>query len=456
MAAGEDLRAAVESVVSSAPDLDVDQCLGTSVDGLMACSRSLTERLDAYRAQESELQRELTLGRGSPVSIAIALQSVRKLLEQLLNESIVDALAGGNWLPGYAFPQDVVRLVVRDAKVSGRMRLERDVEYGISEYSPGAEVVADGKLLRSGGVDLQNREMEIQYYRSCARCHQVQVTLREEELPRRCTYCEAPATGSGARPSPFIVPRGFTTLVEEPATDVRVHRVLPPRASEVFLLSGAPKEAFATHPLAPGFELGHAPNGELFRANPGRDLKGFKLCRACGRAVSKAGPHRKPWGTQCAGGHLLQLHLACRFATDTLQIRFKAVQPAPPGVDDQDFWLSWQMAFLVAAAEVLEIPQRDLGGTYRSEREGATNGELVVFDRVPGGAGYVAAIDRGLPAILRAALMRARECRNPSCDSRGSCYSCLRSYENQFLWSHLQRHRVADWLSQVPVASSHD
>jgi hypothetical protein len=45
---------------------------------------------------------------------------------------------------------------------------------------------------------------------------------------------------------------------------------------------------------------------------------------------------------------------------------------------------------------------------------------------VPGGAGYVERIRHELLDILRAAHNRTRNCRNQTCDSRGSCYACLR------------------------------
>ena len=59
-------------------------------------------------------------------------------------------------------------------------------------------------------------------------------------------------------------------------------------------------------------------------------------------------------------------------------------------------------------------------------------GELVVYDRVPGGAGYVSRIGKELPGILEATLRRVLNCTNPQCDPQGSCYTCLRSYGNQF------------------------
>jgi ATP-dependent helicase YprA (DUF1998 family) len=143
------------------------------------------------------------------------------------------------------------------------------------------------------------------------------------------------------------------------------------------------------------------------------------------------------------------LHLACRFSTDTLQVRFDGVDPPPPLVTDRDFWLSLQTAFLVAAADVLEIPARDLGGTFRSQTEGTLQGELIVFDRVPGGAGYVARLHDELPRVLGGALERVTNCPNTACDPLGSCYSCLRSFGNQFEWNHLRRNVVREWLSAV-------
>ena len=146
---------------------------------------------------------------------------------------------------------------------------------------------------------------------------------------------------------------------------------------------------------------------------------------------------------------MTMLHLACRFETDTLQLRFDGIAPPAPPVDDREFWLSFQNAFVVAAADVLDIPSRDLGSTFRSQSEGSLRGELVIYDRVPGGAGYVAGIVRDLQEVLTAALSRVANCTNPDCDPLGSCYSCLRSYENQFQWQFLRRNRVREWLVNI-------
>lgn len=139
--------------------------------------------------------------------------------------------------------------------------------------------------------------------------------------------------------------------------------------------------------------------------------------------------------------------LVCEFETDTLQIRFDKVQPAPPAVSERTFWFSLQNAFVTAATDVLNIPRRDLEGTYRSQGEGSAVGELVVYDRVPGGAGYVARIHEELPVILRKTWERVENCPNPTCVKAGSCYACLKSFGNQFNWDLLQREKIAEWLT---------
>ena len=58
-------------------------------------------------------------------------------------------------------------------------------------------------------------------------------------------------------------------------------------------------------------------------------------------------------------------------------------------------------------------------------------------------------INDQLSEVLKETLNRTQTCKNPQCDPQGSCYSCLRSYQNQFKWENLKRNLVSDWLSQV-------
>jgi hypothetical protein len=280
--------------------------------------------------------------------------------------------------------------------------------------------------------------MRLRWYRACTNCNQVQDADDWKELGVACRYCGS----KKHRPEMFIEPRGFLTFHKDAAPPVRFSRLRPPASSQVFLIEGAVADAFQPHPDVSRTTVGYCRTGRLFRANSGRERKHFSLCRFCGRALEKGGEHETPWGSRCKGG-TVRVDLVCQFTTETLQIRFQTA----PEVTRRPFWTSFTSAFVAAAADVLSIPRSDLDATYRSQAEGSLKGELVIYDRVPGGAGYVFQIRDGLRMVLQKTLDRVTVCANRNCDLRSSCYTCLRTYRNQFEWENLSRQVVVDWLS---------
>ena len=220
----------------------------------------------------------------------------------------------------------------------------------------------------------------------------------------------------------------------------------------MFLIDGVAAGAFQHHDALRGVSFGYRKDGKLFRANPGYRFQQFLLCKLCGSHLALKSKikeaHPTPWGTKC-GGTAFRAHLAHEFETDTLQIRFDSSLLNAPEVSKQEFWMSLQTAFVSAAADVLSIPRSDLDGTYQSQSEKSIQGEIIVYDRVPGGAGYVYQIIHNLRGILECALERTKHCKNELCDAEGSCYTCLRSYANQFYWDKLRRRDVFEWLEQT-------
>jgi hypothetical protein len=314
------------------------------------------------------------------------------------------------------------------------LRLERDAEYGIAEYAPGSEVIADGYLIRSRGIDKQGQELHVEGYRACSICNNVEFSGDVKALAGACRTCGALPHNAASRARQYVIPPGFTTDINERAEEVRFGRLRSAAPSKIFLIAGATEQSFLAHPDLPGVTTGYREDGELFRACSAKKGAPFKICIVCGRAAEtgQKAKHQKPWGIDCSSERFSHVDLAYRFRTDTLQIRFDLVQP--PGIKDTAFWLSFQTAFVGAAADVLSIPARDLDGTYRTQASPASNVELVIFDRIPGGAGYVHRVRQDLLPILAATRKRVEECRNPRCDRKGSCYCCLRTYYNQFQW----------------------
>lgn len=435
------LRAVAEVLPEESP-LSPEECLKASADGMHLVYREKVKGpLDSFDEQLKELlERQAGADTSELRRIIGAKDSLERLINQLKGERIIDFLSSAHWLPSYAFPQDTIRLLVRQKDWSQKMRLERDREVGISEYAPGSEIIADGRLFRSRGVTRPRQGFDIRQYSYCRQCRRLVTKLESEQMERVCE-CGLPS-----QPRKYIMPEGFQTFHSDEVPEPNLYRVRPPSNTELFLVSGARPEDFRDHRAVAGVTFGYRKDGRLFRANPGRRFQQFRICKGCGASFDKTppSPHQSPWGMQCRGT-VFRTHLAHEFETDTLQLRFGS-SLGTPDVSDRDFWLSFQTAFVSAAAEVLAIPRADLDATYQSQSSTSLEGELVVYDRVPGGAGYVRRIEEGLPRILERTLARTRDCDNPLCDPDGSCYTCLRSYGNQFYWDRLSRRKVFEWL----------
>ena len=370
--------------------------------------------------------------------------SLKRLIDQFKENRLIDFLSSCSWLPGYAFPQDVVKLLVRNVEFTKRMRLERAREIGISEYAPGAQIVADGNLFTSAGIWFNSREPEIKQYTSCQQCRKISTKHETERLSKNCEACNAKLE---RLPRPYIKPDGFQTSVNDFPDHPGLSRKTSARTSEVFLLDGANPENFHEHKIK-GVFFAEKAGGRLFLANKGFDNQGYYVCRTCGRGYAKKNPpnHESPWGTNCRG-RFDRLDLAHEFSTDILQLRFHDCNPKAPRIADRTFWLSLVSSFLNGACDALDIDFSDLGGTYHGWTDESTIGELVIYDKIPGGAGHIRRIIEHLEMVLEASLARVRDCKCP--DPEASCYACLRNYNNQYYWESLKKKPVIDWLSEL-------
>ena len=400
--------------------------------------KGLRAHLRAYELQLNELREEADKAwkdgdRKQATALAAASERVERLAAEVCDRSLIDFLAGKHWLPNYAFPQDVVQLTVRAGDFRSKMRLERSRDQGISEYAPGAEVIVDGLSLTSVGIDLERREPRLETVRFLPG-HRIAIALAQE----------GQAT-AGPQAFYFIQPLGFTTSASERPVPPNLFRRRPPPSTEVFLAEGADEGAFVQCVGLLGVRSALGPESRLFRANLGKEKRGFHLCLRCGaqRTVGGRGPHESPWGGRCTG-MFRPLALAHSFSTSVLQVQF--VSGGAPEVTDQAFWHTLAAAVANAACDLLEISRNDLVCGFRASSESGKEGELYLYDQIPGGAGYAERIQERLSEVLARGKHQLEQCENPQCDPNGSCYGCLRNYSNQFNWDHLQRSVPLAWL----------
>ncbi|WP_224984208.1 DEAD/DEAH box helicase [Geomonas agri] len=451
------LETDLSSIIPGDSTLRPGVALETSVDSLATGDKSVwvyhvSGELKQFAEKIEELTKESIrlMGNGDIETgrkLATKASIMQRLQSQFLKQRLIDFLSSCSWLPGYAFPQDIVKLKVLDSDYAKKMRLERDREVGISEYAPGAEIIADGKLFTSAGVEFKGQP-DLRWWINCRECRRIETGRVTDDPPDACSNCGTSFLGASA-PRDYIRPDGFTTSMEDPPAMPRLSRLRPPRTSEVFLLEGADYDSFAESKVG-GITYGIKKGGKLFRANSGNKFKSFLICPTCGKFFTSpptAPGHDKPWGPRC-NGRPRPLDLAHEIVTDVLQLRFQGCCPQPPNlVEGGAFWRSLFAAFINGATDCLGIAQGDIDGTYHGWSEESYIGEIVVYDRIPGGAGHIDRIVQNIDDVLRSAYRRVKDC---SCiDWDASCYACLRSYSNQFYWDDLQRRPVIEWLSQV-------
>lgn len=387
----------------------------------------------------------------------------------------------------------------------GKHRLQRDRRLALGEYAPGQEVVVDDRVHTSVGVlrpdDLPNR-----FYWVCQSCNFFMAASTDTELLNRlgiadgdpkCPICQAKPSASEQKPRLYKIPKAFTTDWSEQPKVTPYSKPMRQPTSQVFL---AQEGDNAEPQSSEFFELIVSQGGQFFLSNQGpleegRGFKnrGFAICKRCGRDLSEEVrrnqrnrtrqsktstqnsrqiSHTHPITGSICEGWYEHTHLGHEFRSDFLKIRFTAAAN-PPNLfgsvihldggreihsdTDSDveqtntpssgaaFWRSLTYALLAAAAQIIDVPRSELDGLFRPlEESNAETAEIIIYDNVPGGAGYSKRIANHFSEILQRAYQLVESC---SCGS--SCYDCLRTYTNQIFHHELDRHLVSTFLRPI-------
>jgi superfamily II DNA or RNA helicase len=376
------------------------------------------------------------------------------------------------FLPTYSFPINSVQLEVLSGDRPNQFRrpweedilLVRDARLGISEYAPGAQVIAAGRVWESYGIGQYPKHfMPTRFYRECPECRHVETAEDRSDFDGACPKCSRiiPATASRA----FIEPKSFVTCSDKPnGQDPGLTRMRPAPAQEARLLSASQEVDFLLRPAnvsRTSWAWQDAREGRMFVVNRGRGA-GFLRC-GCGYTKLLKSPqderqersraHATPFNFKCVSPfwHARE-DLAHEFRTDVLQVRFDHSLLVPKDVPPDEHY-EWLERFTQTLAEavrrggtkLLGIEPRELGSTVRKRLFGYP--EVILYDTVAGGAGYCRMlVDRYSMHDLIAAAGDALNC---SAACTHACRVCLQDYDNQRVWEKLDRQPVLGWLKQL-------
>ncbi|MDR0652630.1 MAG: DEAD/DEAH box helicase [Synergistaceae bacterium] len=364
--------------------------------------------------------------------------------------SLIDFLVRAGVLPKYGFPVDVVELkpnALNDTKQT--IELQRDLQLGISEYAPGAEVVADGNIYRSRYIAKDRRktaDWEIYYTVECPRCKITNFSKKPIESEISCIACGT-AIDSGWKEN--IEPRkGF--VVGNEATDIVPAGSRKPRKyhrGDIIYLGDAERHELGVSVFSFGGRkvvLRSTTNDSLMISC---DTE-FSVCGFCGYAKSRKEQkkwdfvieekHKTSYGHECSNTKLYPHRLSHIFKTDVVQLTF---------TDNADFgtMLSVLYALLRAISLVMDFENTDINGCLYTSNSNVQY-SIILYDSVPGGAGHIHRIAAD-EAVFGSVIKKAHElCAGCGCSP--SCYKCLRDYYNQQFHSVLNRNSAAGFLKE--------
>lgn len=381
---------------------------------------------------------------------AAALQALRNTV---LGDDLLGFLARRNVLPKYGFPVDVVPLDLtrsEDAETARKVELDRDLKLAISEYAPGAEVVAAKRVWVSRGLRTRpDKAWPSWQWAVCGECGAFRQGLTD--LAPACGVCGSPSTPRLT--GEYVIPVfGFVgTSAARPSGDARPGRV---GGTESYFGEYAGDDVSRLESVgvsAAGVEVfsRSSRQGRIVVLNRGRLGRGFLLCSWCGYAEPAPPPGKKDKtrskghlnarrGEGQCSGTLSHRQLGHEYLTDVVELRIPVPMSEPAA-------RSTLYAILEGAARALSIKRDEIDGTlYRHSRSEPPS--FVLFDAVAGGAGHAQQIGARPWEVLGAALERVATC---ECGEETSCYSCLRTYGNQQHHEQLSRRAAIDVLEGV-------
>lgn len=373
-------------------------------------------------------------------------------LKNYRSERIITFLSKNSILPKYGFPVDTVNLAINTKGSSSSLDLSRDLSMAISEYAPGCQVVADGKLITSRYIKKMPHEHWKMYdYVKCLNCQTLNLEIHtgsSKEKLKTCKQCKEVLRESAIKT--FLIPDfGFVAdrRIEKP-TLVKPERTFRSEASFVSYNNEIPEKQYQVGNT--NISVATIDNGRLAMLA----TDDFFVCQECGYAMD--GPetsnpfvkhhtqeHYTSYGAKCKCQNLDKFSLGYTFETDVIRIRIGE------SVSRIEEAYSVLQAFILAACSILNIDNNEIAGCLQYYKDGCYS--FILYDTTPGGAGHVRRLNNEITLceMLKAAFDRANMCTCGEGNGDTSCYGCLRTYQNQKYHDIIKRRYVIDFLKDL-------
>ena len=402
--------------------------------------KKLTDVLEMYQKQ---IDAFAMTGQYDKASI---IQAVHKTYSK---KEWISFLAENNVLPRYGFPIYVVPLEITGGSIRAtELELDRDLRMAITEYAPGAQIVARGKywkpyaLKKAGSKGWPTYDFAVCPF--CGKTYFYESAIGVDAFDREVVCCDTPL-----KYRQMIVPKfGFVTKHDDKES-IKKKNEVHYSSQTYFHGFGEDDDIKVCDVLLNDkiVETLYSSKGEMYVINRGQfarqnDSFGspFRVCEKCGYTQlidtdKTTSWHYDAYGRKCSG-ELKNCYFGHSFLSDALVFVL-------PRNDEIKEYESVLYAIIEGASKFMEIDRREIGGAIWHDGE-TENVKVVLFDTVPNGAGHVKRIQHYAKEVLDVALDKVSgRC---GCGEETCCYGCLRNYDNQAYHDKMSRGRAKQYL----------
>lgn len=469
------------SILASVP---IERIISRSIDSLTGAR---DRWLPGYEKLKFEFSKVESLGKTNPFRRKVAYD-----LKCMGEDYLLSELASRAFLPGYGFPTGIAtfdhysisdykrgKYVNTSGRIDNQTRMRerpgRDMSLAIREYAPGADIVINGLVYRSGGILLnkyspnedysQPQKMVVEW-----RCHRCGFIGSDSgaTFDDRCSDCGTRLKQEHIKE--YIEPTGFAVeFYSSPSTDISSQSFIP--AQEPWVTASADLNTLFEPKLG---AYRSSAQGHIFHHTSGVEDTGFAVCLRCGKAESMTGDGDYPVGVQPGKPHIkLQgkigpeanawcegpdeayaikggVHLGATDQTDVFELYLTHPKESFYIQHRKKDPLPWTLAVVLrqALADIHGINADEMGYTVNPSTLPGCDypvAGIILYDKSGGGAGFSSAA----PLHLRDMFFKALGHLNcvEQCDS--ACQSCLMGYDTRYHIDLLNRHVAIEYIQEI-------
>jgi DEAD/DEAH box helicase domain-containing protein len=386
------------------------------------------------------------------------LNAVAYQANELSRNTVIEELASMRFLPRYGFPIGIQALRVPPDSFgrgnSSSVKLERDGIAALSEYVPGSQLLAGGRIFSSHGLartfDKSGSGFGLTHYRfECNAGHVLYKTQRElQSCMEGCKSFLVSTVGK-----PVIVPRfGYECAAwDPPSWRGSIERIGVTETVSTSFADQPDLLSLSDFGGVQGLNATFCDGGTLMGYNvAGTKRLGFAICTRCGysdRERSRGqGREKLPFGFEshlplwkkrggsCWGqGEALVLRnhsLGAQIVTDLLQLDLSNVVPPSMRHQGEAIALTLGYGLRSGGAMLLEVDAREISVVPVHVGPSAAPG-VQLYDTTPGGSGHIASLLRSHQDWLARAVEVLYGTPNHHERCREACLECILNAQSQ-------------------------